>query len=140
MTAPFTLARRLQFRDTDAAGIAHFTSFYGYMEEAEHEMLRRVDLHIFTEDDDGMISWPRVSSHCDFRAPLRFDDEFTVEAGVLEITEKSVKYGFRFRRGEIEIAEGYTVAACCRVRAGERPRAIPIPESMLAKLEKLRLT
>ena len=149
--AAFTITRRLQFRDTDCAGIAHFTSYYGYMEEAEHEMLRSVGLRVFTEDAEGLISWPRVSSHCDFRSPLRFDEEFSIEACVSDITEKSVKYGFRFikqdtRSGQGDssingqlVAEGHTIAACCRVVEGSRPRAIPIPSEMVARLSELKV-
>ena len=38
----FTTARRIEFRDTDAAGIVHFSAFFLWMESAEHELLRRV--------------------------------------------------------------------------------------------------
>lgn len=138
MSTPFSITRRLQFRDTDAAGIAHFTSFFGYMEEAEHEMLRSVGIQIMTNDPDGTISWPRVSAHCDFRSPIRFDEEFNIEVVVAEMTEKSVKYGFRFVRGKTLIAEGHTVAACCRVAEGQKPKAIPIPEEMLRKLQSVK--
>ncbi len=138
MAALFSIRRRLRFRDTDCAGIAHFTSFYGYMEEAEHEMLRSVGLHLFTEIADGTISWPRVSTHCDFLAPLRFDEEFCVEVSVDAMTEKSVRYAFRFTRDDQVIAEGYTVAACCRVTDDRRPHAIPIPDDMRARLERMK--
>ena len=138
MSAPFSISRRLQFRDTDAAGIAHFTSFFGYMEEAEHEMLRSIGIQIMTDDPDGTISWPRVSAHCDFRAPIRFDEEFVVEVYVAELSQKSVKYGFRFVRGETLIAEGYAIAACCRVAVGVKPQSIEIPNAMVTKLSRMK--
>ena len=37
---PLTCRRRVEFRDTDAAGIAHFSAFFFWMESAEHELLR----------------------------------------------------------------------------------------------------
>ncbi|MCG8653286.1 MAG: hypothetical protein MI861_25835, partial [Pirellulales bacterium] len=36
----FSTKRRVEFRDTDAAGIVHFSAFFPMMEAAEHEMLR----------------------------------------------------------------------------------------------------
>ena len=40
MPPQFTYSRRIQFSDTDMAGIVHFANFYRFMEEAEHEMFR----------------------------------------------------------------------------------------------------
>ena len=39
-SSPFVARRRVEFRDTDAAGIAHFSTFFVWMESAEHELLR----------------------------------------------------------------------------------------------------
>lgn len=134
MNAPFRITKRVEFRETDAAGIVHFTEFFGYMEEAEHAMLRQLGIKVMTADPDGTISWPRVSAHCDFRAPVRFDEELDVLVCVEELGEKSVTYGIRFLHGENLIAEGYMVAACCRVAADEKPISIPIPNEMAEKL------
>ena len=32
------LVRRVQFYETDAGGIVHFSVYFRYMEEAEHEL------------------------------------------------------------------------------------------------------
>ena len=73
MTSPsaaiaFRTTRRVEFSDTDAAGIAHFTAFFRFMEQAEHELLRSVGLSVFMPVDGEEITWPRVSSKCDFRS------------------------------------------------------------------------
>ena len=36
--------RRVQFADTDQAGVVHFSWFARYMEEAEHALWRAADL------------------------------------------------------------------------------------------------
>jgi 4-hydroxybenzoyl-CoA thioesterase/acyl-CoA thioester hydrolase len=46
--AAFHTARRVEFRDTDAAGIMHFSTFFNRMEEAEHELLRTLGTSVFT--------------------------------------------------------------------------------------------
>ncbi len=138
MNAPFQITKRVEFRETDAAGIAHFTEFFGYMEEAEHAMLRQLGIKLMTADAEGMISWPRVSAHCDFRGPIHFDEELTILVCVDELGERSVKYRIRLMHGESLIADGYMVAACCRFAPGQKPISIPIPSEMAAKLATMK--
>src|SRR5688572_30626127 len=47
----YKTSRRIEFRDTDAAGIAHFSVFFTFMEEAEHEFLRHVGLSVHVQHE-----------------------------------------------------------------------------------------
>jgi YbgC/YbaW family acyl-CoA thioester hydrolase len=85
----FTTTRRVEFVETDAAGIVHFSAFFVYMEQAEHQLLRHLGLGVFLRDDEGEISWPRVSATCDYRGPARFEDEIQIEVTVERVGEKS---------------------------------------------------
>ena len=40
MAYEFRTKRRVEFADTDMAGIIHFTSLFRYMEETEHAFFR----------------------------------------------------------------------------------------------------
>lgn len=133
MDAPFTTRRRVQFHETDAAGIAHFSSFFRYMEEAEHDLLRHFGLRVFHETDDETISWPRVSASCDFRNPLRFEDVVEIEVRIVERTRRSITYGFRFSCDDRRIAEGRMTSVCCCMTDGG-PRATEIPDWIIDKL------
>ena len=44
--AAFKTRRRVEFRDTDAAGIVHFSAFFFWMESAEHELLRAAGVDV----------------------------------------------------------------------------------------------
>ena len=44
----FTTTRRVEFCDTDMAGIVHFSTFYKWMEQAEHDYFRSLGLSIVT--------------------------------------------------------------------------------------------
>lgn len=67
MTAQFITTRRVEFADTDMAGIIHFANYYRYMEEAEHAFFRSLGLRIMQSQPDGsVIGWPRQ-----FRPPVR---------------------------------------------------------------------
>ena len=133
MPAIFTTSRRVEFRDTDAAGIMHFASTMSFMEEAEHEFLRHIQLPLFLPVDGGKISWPRVSAHCDFQSPVRFEDVVDIQVSVQRIGTKSVTYQFALTCEQRPVATGTLTAACCLV-AKDGIKAVPVPEDVIAKL------
>ena len=130
----FQTTRRVEFRDTDAAGIMHFSAFFNYMEQVEHEFLRHLGLSVITHDEEGTISWPRVSASCDYRGAVQFEDVLDVELQIVRQGEKSITYGFVFSHGKRPVAQGQLTTVCCRLDAKAPPRSIPIPDSILAKL------
>lgn len=134
MTDSFRVCRRVEWRDTDAAGIAHFTALLQMMEEAEHELLRHLGLSVHIMEDDGPLSWPRVSVKADFQSPVKFDDVVDIDVCVTRLGEKSVTYGFSMSCAGRSVAEGEIVAVCCRVSPGEKPTAVPIPASIAQRL------
>lgn len=134
---PFRTTRRVEFCDTDAAGIVHFARFFIYMESAEHELLRSVGLSVMQADGQHHISWPRVSVACDFQRPARFDDVLTIEVSLERLGEKSVSYLFRFLLADQLLATGKTTAVCCRIVQGQPPQSIVIPPEIREKLATL---
>ncbi len=134
MSAVEQVTRRIQFRDTDAAGIAHFSTYFLFMEEAEHEFLRRRGLSVFQHDEAGAISWPRVSVSCDYQSSVTFEDVLTIDVAIERLGTKSLTYTFNLRCGDRQVAKGKTTCVCCRVGAGP-PVSIEIPAEIRAKLE-----
>ena len=138
MPAPFVTSRRVEFRDTDAAGIMHFASIMGLMEEAEHEFLRHVQLPLFRPVEGGKISWPRVSAQCDFKSPARFEDVVEIEVSVQRIGNRSVTYAFALGVEGRPVATGTMTAACCFVGKDEI-RPVEIPEDVISALSSYKL-
>lgn len=130
MTQPFRTTRRVEFGDTDMAGIVHFPRFFYYMEEAEHAFLRSLGLDVMMQDNDAMMSWPRVSVACDYQRPARLNDILNIEVRITKLGRSSITYEFLFTLEEAEIARGKIVAVFCRIIPGERPQSIPIPETL----------
>ena len=135
MSYSFEHIDRVQFAETDMAGIVHFSNFYRYMERAEHGFFRSLGLSVFEKDADlaheERVGWPRVHAACDYYAPLFFEDEVRTELLVEEVRSKVIRYLFRFWRiadGALA-AEGRITAACVRKDpATGRMKAVPIPE------------
>jgi 4-hydroxybenzoyl-CoA thioesterase/acyl-CoA thioester hydrolase len=131
----FATRRRVEFRDTDAAGIVHFSAFFFWMESAEHELLRSVGLHVFDRQPDGReYSWPRVSVSCDYVSAVRFGDEVDVVVSVAAVGRSSVTYEFAFAEAGRPVAQGRVVAVWCLMRPGGRPEAAAIPADVVSKL------
>src|SRR5947209_8390731 len=136
MTTPFRVSRRVEFHETDMAGIVHFSNFFRYMEFAEVEFLRAKGLTVAWRETNGeRIGFPRVSAACDYRRPVRFEDVIEIAVKIAKLGRKSVTYEFDFFcRGE-EIAHGKVTAAYCVKHADGRLESIEIPAEMRAKLE-----
>jgi len=134
MTTAFVTSRRVEFSDTDAAGMMHFVAFFRMMEEAEHDLLRSVGLSVVSHDASGEISWPRVAATCDFQAAARFEDVLQIEVHIVRLGERSVTYAHRFLRAGQQLASGQITAACCRFRDGQPPESMPIPALIAEKL------
>ena len=135
MSQSFRTTRLVEFRDTDAAGIVHFATFFDWMEEVEHEFLRHLGLSVMMIGDEDRISFPRVHASCDFESSLRFEDVVDIEMTVRQLGKSSVCYGFRFSCEGSSIAEGKVVAVCCRIDPDTAPKSIPIPKWVVEKLQ-----
>jgi YbgC/YbaW family acyl-CoA thioester hydrolase len=98
MVSEFSYARRVEFADTDAAGVAHFASFFRYMEEAEHAFYRSLGSSAYRLEEDRVEGMPRVSASCEYLSPVRYDDELAVHLLVREKTPKAIGYEVRFER------------------------------------------
>jgi 4-hydroxybenzoyl-CoA thioesterase/acyl-CoA thioester hydrolase len=134
MTALFQTTRRVDFRDTDAAGIMHFSVFFTVMESVETEFLRSRGLSVVTRDEDGHLAWPRVAVKCDYHSPLRFEDEFQIDLSITRIGQKSITFRFDFSLDGRTIATGEMTSVCCRIDDDGNPASIPIPEKILRRL------
>ena len=133
MPSEYRLTRRVQFYETDAAGIVHFSWYFRYMEEAEHALWRMAGLSIHPPGSG--LGWPRVAASFEFRRPLRFEDEFDVHLQVAEITRRTIRYTCLIAQADTTIAKGDLTIACVLKRPGEPMKSIEIPEDVAARFQ-----
>ena len=135
MSAPFRVSRRVDFADTDMAGIIHFSNYFRYMEFAEVAFLRSLGLSVAMTWGEEHLGFPRVSATCDFLRPIRFEDVVDIDVRVERVGSKSVTYAFEFTHEGQTVARGKVSAVCCRVRPGVRAiESVEIPEGIRARL------
>jgi YbgC/YbaW family acyl-CoA thioester hydrolase len=131
---PFRTTRRVDFGDTDMAGIVHFANFFRYMEAAEVAFLRERGLSVKLEWEGQELGFPRVSASCDYVKPAHFDEVLDITVTLERLGAKSVTYLFEFsRQGEI-LARGRLTSVCCLVAPDQGLRAIEIPAGVRALL------
>jgi acyl-CoA thioester hydrolase len=132
------IRRRVEFSETDMAGIVHYANFFRYMEAAEHEFFRSLGFSVVTRQVDPPVGWPRVRAECDFKQPLRFEDEFEVHMLVTEKKSKSLSYQFRIRKlngdASAEVARG-SLTVVCVTHQGGTMKAAAIPKAIADKIE-----
>src|SRR5262249_60061731 len=130
----FHMTRRIEFCDTDMAGIVHFANFFRFMEAAEVEFLRARGLNVRLEWEGQRLGFPRVSATCDYFKPATFEDVLDIAVTVDRVGTKSVTFAFEFSlRGEA-IARGKVTSVCCRVVADKEFEPLAIPPSYRQRL------
>jgi len=139
MAGRFVHVRRVEFADTDMAGIMHFSALFRFMESAEHAFLRSLGFSVTLNDIDPDLGLPRVHAEADFRRPFRFEDEIEIELKVREKGRKALFYDFTMRRcGDPERtvgAVGSLTVVCVRRDAEGGMAAVELPRSLAEKIE-----
>jgi len=140
MPYEFRMTHRVEFADTDMAGIIHFSSYFRYMEVTEHAFFRSLGFSIDTRGMGLDVGWPRVHVSCDFRRPLRFEDEVEAHLRVTAKGRSSITYDFTFRKMNDpltpEVARGCLKVVCVALdpESGQM-RAVSIPPVIADRIE-----
>ncbi len=139
MPHDFKATRRVEFSDTDMAGIVHFSAFFRYFETVEHAFIRSLGFSVILPGMDPPMGFPRVHASCDYRRPLRFEDLVELHLLVAEKTRRKLTYQIRFRRLEPgpveEVAVGKLVVVCVQKTPEGGMRSVDIPEALACQIE-----
>lgn len=112
-TAMFTYRTRVAMHETDAEGMVYFGNYFHFAEEAECAALASVGLNIV----GSPYCLPRVHVECDYRAPLHFYEEVTVETRIITVGNSSVTWEFRVL-GPAGLCAVITVISSRRLKNG----------------------
>jgi acyl-CoA thioester hydrolase len=140
MPCEFQITRRVEFSETDQAGIMHFSNFFRFMESAEHAFFRSLGFSVARSRNGFEVCLPRVHAECDYAVPLRFEDEVLVRLLVERKGKRSLTYQFRFCRldGSIpkEVARGRITVACVERQPDGVMKAVPLPKAISDKIQQ----
>jgi YbgC/YbaW family acyl-CoA thioester hydrolase len=136
MPTPLRTRRRVEFVDTDMAGIVHFSNFFRWMESAEVDYLHARGLSVKLGWEGLPLGFPRVAASCDYLKPIRFEDMIDIEVTLERLGTKSLTYAFVFSHEGEPVARGKVTSVCCRVREDKSLEAVEIPATLRARLEE----
>jgi acyl-CoA thioester hydrolase len=123
---PHSLAVRVYYEDTDAAGIVYHASYLRFAERGRTEMLRAAGFaHAEILKERG-VAFTVMSMQINFRSPAKLDDLLTVKTGVETIGGASMEMTQSVWRGEALLAD-MKVKIACIDKAGKAAR---LPEAV----------
>lgn len=125
--ARIVLERRIEWIDTDAAGIYHWTTAFRLAEAAEAALHTELGIAGFT-----FGATPRVAVDAQFQRPLQFNDPVEVDFAVESVGRSSVRYAFSVTGPEGVAMTGHVTTAL--IDRSSR-RAVAWPDDVRAKLE-----
>jgi YbgC/YbaW family acyl-CoA thioester hydrolase len=150
----FSIRKRVEFADTDVAGIMHFSNFFRFMEVCEHAFIRSLGFSVHPPgignqglDSAAEVGWPRVHVSCDYRKALKFEEEVEIELVVVGVKKRTIDYRFSFWKdpqgnGDSErvlAATGsFTVLCVAWDKESGEMKAAEIPAEMRGKLEQIQ--
>jgi len=141
MAHEFTTRRRVEFAETDMAGIAHFSCFFRWMETAEHDFVRSLGQRVHGSSAGLDFGFARTHASCDYRRPVTYLDLVEIRLRVTKKSRKSFGYAFTFllvpESGEPEpVASGKLEVVCVTRPPGEeRMRATDMPVELLEAVD-----
>jgi acyl-CoA thioester hydrolase len=126
--AEIAITRRIEWIDTDAAGIYHWTTAFRLFEAAEAALHTALAIA-----DRTFGATPRVAVSVDFTMPLRFNDEVTVRLAVEHVGRTSVRYALAITGPDGVAASGSVTACFTDASCG---RAAPWPQDIRDRLTR----
>lgn len=127
MPASIELERRLRWADSDAAGRLHFPRIFELVEEAESELVRRID---WPMNRSMGYDFPRVHVECRFIRVIELDARFRLRFTVGKLGRTSMRYDYQVfdADGELAIEGTMTVVVL------QNGKPIEIPPTLRAAL------
>jgi len=128
MPASIELKRRLRWADADAAGRLHFPRIFEIIEEAESELVRRIE---WPMNRSMGYDFPRVHLECRFIRVISLDDAFVLRLKIGKLGRTSIRYEYQVFGADKELA----IEGTMTIVVLQDGKPTPIPDPLRAALE-----
>ncbi|WP_044895746.1 acyl-CoA thioesterase [Bacillus alveayuensis] len=126
---------RVNFGDTDAAGIVYYPNYFKWFDIAGHQFFRSIGLPPSKLMKEHHIILPLLDVGCTFEKPLYYDDIITIKTIVAEVNRKTIKLKHEVFRGETRTGHGFELRGWVKEEDG-RILAVMIPDDVRQLLEE----
>ena len=115
---------KVYYRDVDQMGIAYYSRYLEYFEEARTELLNNIGLEISSIEERD-IQIPVIISHCEYKKGAELEQTLIIETCIIDIPKARLKidYNIRIENYDEVIVSGYTVHAF--IDSSGKPKKIP---------------
>tara|TARA_X000000368_G_C23001116_1_gene698981 strand:+ start:1061 stop:1543 length:483 start_codon:yes stop_codon:yes gene_type:complete len=140
--------RKVEFSETDMAGLVHFSNYFRYMEIAERDFFESIDVKLIQSIPYDLMGYPRSRAECKFSAPLRFGDTVKIHLAIKTIKDRAIDYQFRLYKVEsdtlgndaeiasIPVAKGHLTTIYAELTDDGSLESKPLPKNVLEKIEE----
>jgi len=128
MPASIELKRHLRWADADAAGRLHFPRIFEILEEAESELVRRIE---WPMNRSMGYDFPRAHIECRFIRVISLDDAFVLRLKIGKLGRTSIRYEYQVFGADNELA----IEGTMTIVVVQDGKPTPIPDTLRAALE-----
>lgn len=121
---------RVQWEDTDAAGIVYYANYLRFIERGRSDLLlaHGIDQRGLIESDNG-VAFAVRACNVDYLKPARLHEELVVTTAITELRGASLTLGQAVWRGEELLVRAEVKLAC--IDSKGRARRVPPPVAAL---------
>jgi acyl-CoA thioester hydrolase len=130
MTFPVTSPResaarvRVRYAETDKMGVVYYANYLVWFEVGRCEWLRATGYSYQQLETDGTIL-PVIQAHCEYRRPVRYDDEIEIRAKATLLSHARVRFDYQVVPGGAAEPSAVGWTEHCGVDPAGRPRRLP---------------
>ena len=130
----FTLAVRVYYEDTDAAGVVYYANYLRFCERARTEWLRELGVGQQALMDAAGLAFVVRSVKADYLRAARLDDALEVVTRIAAVRGASLLFAQDIRRDGQLLFSAQVLIACIDLRR-QKPR--PFPAHLYSLFESL---
>jgi tol-pal system-associated acyl-CoA thioesterase len=124
---PFSIAVRVYYEDTDAAGVVYYANYLKFMERARTDHLRALGIAHAGLKLEEKLAFVVVNADISYHQPARLDDELWVSSVLAKRGRSLLIFEQEIRRGDGDgdlLCSGLIRAACVDTD-NLKPRSLP---------------
>ena len=124
----------IEWGDCDEAGIVFYPNYFYWLDCAFQRLLRSHGLNQRELRSRYGAVTPIVQAHCDFKAPVRYDDVLEIGVEIEADGERRIRAGYHLSSNGKTIATGHEIRAWVRITADGGFAGAPVDAAFLALL------
>jgi 1,4-dihydroxy-2-naphthoyl-CoA hydrolase len=121
----FTVKRKINFYDCDAAGVLFFARIYELCHSAYEELIAGFNLEEDYWDNDDYIV-PIIKSEASYHKPIKYGETITIEIKVVQLKSSSFELNYECINEKGEITDKVRTVHVCVDKKDWKKRELPV--------------